>query len=326
VVYAFRTADVAAEVAGRVVERLVEPGDRVEAGDILVALDAERHQLAVDEARATLRARLVDREEARRELERGDELMARNTISASQHDALRFASDRASSAEALARAALGRAQRALADTQVRAPFAGTVESISVDEGDYAMPGGPIARVADFTRVRVKTGVTAGRAATIEVGADASAAFAALGGRRFEGRVRAIGRIAEGGSGTYPVEVWLEQPDANLREGMVASVRFSGAGEKPTTLVPRAALLRRGGVLSLFAVDESAGDPRAVARPVRVGRSGPHAVELLEGAQVGERVVIDGLFALRDGARVFIDDSAPKAPANTGDARPSESEE
>jgi multidrug efflux system membrane fusion protein len=59
-------------------------------------------------------------------------------------------------------------------------------------------------------------------------------------------------------------------------------------------------------MAVFVVDRSSGEPRAVARPVRLGRSNAEKIEVLEGVSVGEEVVIDGLFALRDGAPVLVE--------------------
>lgn len=316
VVFADRTADVAAEVAGRVLARLVEPGAQVAAGTALVRLDATQLDLAKREAAAALQARRVDLAEAVQELSRADELARQDALSQSRHDAARFAVDRAQSAQSLAEAALGRATRALADTTVRAPFAGTVEDVRVDVGDYAQPGTPVATVADFKRVRVKAGMTAAEAADITAGQEATAEFADLGGERLPGAVTSVGRVADR-SGTYTVEVWLTAPDPRLREGMVAELHVTAASDATSLLVPRSSLLRRPDGLSVFVVDESHDIPRAIARRVRVGRSGKASAEIVEGLEEGERVVTAGLFALRDGAAIQIDDSGTEIKANLG---------
>lgn len=310
VVYADRKAEVAAEVAGRVVERAVEAGARVEAGDVLVALDTTLLALAESEARATLEARRVDLAEAQKERTRATKLAKRGAMSQSQLDSARFAVDRARSAHALAEAALGRASRALADASVRAPFTGTVEQVMVDVGDYAQPGSQIATIADFGRVRVRAGITAAEAADVEEGQPATVEFADLGGERFAARVNSVGRVADR-SGTYRVEVWLDEADARLREGMVAQLQLIAGAETGSLLVPRSALLRRADGLSVFVVDERGEETTAVARRVRVGRSGVHDAEILEGLDAGERVVTDGLFALRDGARILVDSNAAR---------------
>ena len=70
-------------------------------------------------------------------------------------------------------------------------------------------------------------------------------------------------------------------------------------------------------MAVFVVERSSDEPRAVARPVRIGHSNAEKVEVLEGVSVGEEVVIDGLFALRDGAPVVVEKtSVVGAPAES----------
>jgi RND family efflux transporter MFP subunit len=306
VVSAFHRATIAAEASGRVVERRVEPGDLVEAGQALIELDATRLRLAVEQANATLRTREVDLAEARRELERGDRLLGDDAISRSRHDAQRFAVDRAKSAEDLARVALRTAQRNLADATVKAPFAGSVEEVQVDVGDHVSPGRPLATLVDFSRARIHAGVTSTEAAGLKRGTSAPIILEELGGAAVAAEIHSIGRIADRASGTYTVELWLDSPDGLLREGMVAQVRLPVEAGRSNPVVPRAALIRGETGMAVFVVDQRGGEPRAVARPVRIGRSNADKVEVLEGVSVGEQVVIDGLFALRDGAPVLVE--------------------
>jgi len=302
---AFRVARVSAEVMARVVARRVESGARVEAGHPLIELDATRLKIALDEARATLQAREVDLAEALRELQRAEELRRQDAVSERQHDALRFQVERSTSARDLANAALRRAERELADTVVRAPFAGTVEKVDVQVGDHVAPGAPVATLTDFQRVRVLAGVTASETANIHVGLATTISIPAL-GAELRAPVHSIGRIADRGDGTYPVEIWVDDPEERLREGMVARLSFAAANTMPAVVVPRQALIRRDGELHVFVVEGPAERLEASQRPVRVGRQSGDFVEITEGAAPGEQVVVEGLFALRDNSPVVID--------------------
>jgi RND family efflux transporter MFP subunit len=306
VVRAFHRAAISAETTGRVVVRHVEPGEIVEAGQALIELDATRLRLAVEQAEATLRTREVDLAEARRALERGDRLLGDDAISESRHDTQRFAVDRAKSAEKLARVALRTAKRNLADATVRAPFAGSVEEVRVDVGEHVTPGRPLATLVDFSRARIHAGVTGTEAAGLKPGTPAPVVLEELGGAAVEAEIHSVGRIADPASGTYTIELWLDSPDGLLREGMVAQVQLPTEAERQNPVVPRAALVRREAGMAVFVVDQTGGESRAVARLVRVGRSNAEKVEVLEGVSVGEEVVIDGLFALRDGAPVLVE--------------------
>ena len=313
VVNAFHKATTAAEVEGRVLERRIELGDRVKAQQVLILLDATRLELREDEARANVRAREIDLTDARRGLERGDQLVGKDAISESRHDDLRFGVERAETALSLARVALRTTRRSLADATVRAPFTGSVEAVHVDVGDYVSPGTPVAMLVDLSRARLRAGVTAAEAATLRTGETARAVFEDLGGLSLDGVIRSVGRVAHPQSGTYAVELLVENTDGQLREGMVAQVLLPQPAEGLERVVPRSALIRRDSQIAVFVVDRSQGEARAVARRVRVGRSNADLVEILEGVSLGDEVVIDGLFALSDGAPVLVE-SIPSGAA------------
>ena len=303
---AFRRATVAAETAGRVVERRAEPGDVVELGQALIILDDTRLRLSEEQAGATLRSREIDLAEARHDLERADRLVGDDAISKSRYDSLRFGVDRAASAVELARVALRTAQRNLVDATVCAPFGGSVEKLRVDVGDHVGPGTPLATLVDLARVRIHAGVTAAEAATLAPGTRAPVVFTDLGGVATEAEIRSVSRVADPASGTYAVELWLESPDPRLREGMVAQVRLPMVAQERRSVVPRAALIRRQGGAAVFVIERGAGETRAVARLVRTGRSNGDSVEILEGVSPKDEVVVEGLFALRDGAPVTVE--------------------
>jgi RND family efflux transporter MFP subunit len=306
VVEPFRSATVAAEVAARVVERHVEPGASIEAGAPLVTLDADLLGIAVDEARAAHAARGVDLAEAKRELARGEELRREDALSRQRYDALRFGVQRAASAERLAAATLRRAERARADAVVRAPFAGTVESVAVQVGDYLAPGQPVAAVADLSQVRLKAGVTAEEAAELAPGLAARVSLAGLGGEPVSTKIQSVGGVADAMTGTYPVELWLENADGRLRGGMVGQALLAPGSEAAALVVPRAAVLRREGALVVFRVERDGDTRRARLQPVEVGRGRGERVEIRRGLEAGQQVVVDGHFALTDGAPVSVD--------------------
>lgn len=301
VIEAFRKAVVAAEVDARVVARSVEPGDPVQAGQPLLLLDDERARIARDQAAAEVRRSEANAAQADSELIRGRDLFARQFISEDRLDALRFNLQRNRAQAVAAKAQLAAAQRALADTTVRAPFAGTAEQIHVQVGDYLKRGAAVATVADFSLARVRAGVTASEAGRLAGAETAELALDVLGGRRLSGRIQSVARLSESGSGTYPVEIWVEDPEGSLREGMVATVHVPYAAVESPASVPAEAVFRRNGAMHVFVVE----DQRAHLRPVRTGRSGGALIEIVDGLAPEETVVIDGQFALRDGAPVTI---------------------
>lgn len=305
-VYAFHKATITAETSARVVERLVERGDRVEAGQPLYRLDDSRARLELEQAVATVKLRETDLNHARRELERGRKLLERRAISEQRRDDLQYAVEQASNQLALARVARDTARRALADTRIDAPFAGVVESTEVDAGDFVAAGTPVASLVELSRVKIRAGVTAAETASLRPGLEATASFAALGGEGRPALLKSVGLVADAADGTYDVEFWVDNADGRLREGMIASVLLPADERAPSPLVPRGALIRRDGRMAVFLVEANGAADRARVRAVRIGRSEGDRVEVLEGLTGGERVVVEGHFALADGARVTLE--------------------
>ena len=306
IVEAFRTATVAAETDGRVVTRSVEPGDPVQARQVLVTLDNEKALIARDQANARVRARRVDLEQAGNELQRGRNLHAQEFISEDALEALGFAAARAKSALEGARADLAAAERVLADTEVRAPFTGIAELVHVHEGDYLRPGTPVVTLSDFSKARIKAGVTAREALLLQGAESAEVTLDTFGAAAFRGQISSLARVSDAVTGTYTLEIWLQDLPADLsgrlREGMLATVYLPYA-DAATLTVPSTAVFRRGGTMHVFLVN----DGHARLRPVRTGRTNGPSVEVLEGLVDGDLVVTDGQFALRDGAPVTVED-------------------
>ena len=301
VVEPFRRAVVAAEVGGRVLERLVEPGDAVAQGALLIRLDDERARIARAESLARRQTQAVNLAEARSELKRGEDLREQQFISDTELDGLRFAVQRASAGLRQAEAALAAAERAFEDSVIRAPFAGTAELVHVQMGDFLSAGSPVATMVDLSRARVRAGVTAREAAQLASTETARVALQAIGTDAFNGLVHSVGRISDAGSGTYPVEIWIENPSDVLREGMLATVHLPYTSPERSLVVPSAAVFRRDGHMHVFTVS---GDI-ASQRIVQTGRGNGSLIEIISGLSAGDLVVTEGQFALRDGARVIV---------------------
>lgn len=316
-VRAFHRATLTAEIQGRVVERVVEPGTRVEAGGAIVALDDSRFALALRRAEASLSAARTVLAHAEREYARAQQLFDQDAISTQRHDDLRHAVERARDELVLAEVNRDAARRDLADTRILAPFAGTVDSIAVDVGDFVAPGTPVAQVVDLSRVRLFGGVTAREAARLQPGQVARVGFSDLGGAVFEATLVSVGRVADPKDGTYGIELWMEDPEGRLRDGLVAEIDLPDVDEGPQLLARRAALLRRDGRMEVFVVVEEEGGPVARPRPVRTGRSQGEWVEILDGLEVGDRVVWDGHFALDAGTPVVLEGDGAASPPNGG---------
>lgn len=209
-----RTVDVRAETTGRVVERPVERGDRVAAGDLLCRLALEDRPARRKQADAAV-------DQARLEHQGSLRLRHRGLQS---ETAIAQAKARLAAAEAMLAAAVLDVER----TGMRAPFDGVVEDVGLHIGDFAQPGTPCARVVDLDPMLLVGRVSEADAHRFDRGAMASGRLA--NGAEVSGTVSFLGRQADPGTRTYRVEVTLPNPDYALRSGLTAEfdVRYGDA--------------------------------------------------------------------------------------------------
>ncbi|MFK7896584.1 MAG: efflux RND transporter periplasmic adaptor subunit [Myxococcota bacterium] len=303
---AFRRAAVMAETQGRVVARGVEPGAAVKKGQLIVELESSRARLELRRTEASLQAKRTVLAHAEREFARAERLRAQNALSTQAYDDLRNAVERAGDDLSLAKVARDTARRNLQDARIAAPFDGTVDSFAVNAGDFVAPGTPVATVVDLSRIRIYAGVTAQEAARLTPEMAARVSVSDLGGEIFDVTLKSVSRVATDSDGTYQIELWMDDPEGRMRDGLVAKIDLPDPDETLKLLAPRSALLRRDGHPEVFVIERAGEELVARARRLRTGRSQGEFVEILDGLSEGDAVVFDGHFALQDGAVVEVD--------------------
>ncbi len=299
VVDAWQDADLRAEVGGRVRAVEVDNGDRVEVGELLVRIDVSRQAAAAAAARAQVEGLEEDLDFARSEAERKQRLLERGSVAPVTLDAAQHGVTKAESGLAAARAQLSSARRQVADGRIEAPIAGIVTQRMVDPGDTAVPGAPLLQIVDLSRLRVRVGVSGPELSGLTLGSQAEVRIEDLGGLALEAEVVSIAPAANPRTGLFDVELHAENPGAQVRAGMVASVRLQSAQREPRVLVPREAVTRRGGQTVVFQIVEEV----VHIRPVRLGASGRDRIEILEGLEEGAEVATSALHALAEGVEV-----------------------
>jgi len=331
-------AEVAAEIAGRVIATPVERGSLVRANDQLIQILATEVEAQAREAQANaaqIEARLgleggtafdVERvpevanaraayQLAKNEFGRAERLYQDKLLSQSDFDqrsAQLEASQRqydvakngaAQQYQALmgARARVTVAQKALADTVVRAPFAGAVGERFVSVGDYVTRGAKVASVVRIDPLRVEltvpeqyvSAVAAGRAVTFEVDA--------YPGETFSGQVRYVSPSVTASTRALTLEAIVPNANGRLKPGFFATAQIEEAQQRPGILVPSAAIRTTAGTARVFVID---GD-RVEERIVMTGQVVADRVEIASGVKAGERVATTGVDQLVDGVRVAV---------------------
>lgn len=282
---AARAVVVRSETAGVVAATPTPEGSFVRRGQVLCRLAVDARQAALDQARANLRSRQLQRQAAAQLAEKGFRSQTQVLEAQAALDA----------AQAQVRAA----EIALEQVNIRAPFAGVFDRRDAEVGTYLSPGQPCGTMIELNPLVVFGDVPETEAARLRVGAPATAKL--LSGQVLNGRVRYVARDADPQTRTYRVEVAAANPSLEVRSGLSAEVRVSvGAG--PAHLVPLSALVLdsagRQGVRHVLA------DDRVAFSPVSVMEETPEGV-WVTGLAGDVRVITVGQSYVADGQKVRV---------------------
>lgn len=294
VVEAVRQTVLAAQVAGAVVTLPVRAGDRVQAGQVLVRLDARAAEQNALASAAQVRAARAAQEAATREFERQKQLFEKNYISRAALDRAE-AAFKAAQAEAAAQVASAGAARAQSDVHVlRAPYAGIVADVDVVLGDMAMPGRKLLTVYDPAALRVAAAIPQTVAARLASDAMPQVELAGNGARVAPFRVQLLPTVD---AASHTQELRLDLPPGLAAvPGTFARawLPLAGAGDA-RLFVPLNSVLRRAELTAVYIVGT---DGKPLLRQVRLGRAEGDRVEVLSGVAAGERVALDPQAAAR----------------------------
>ena len=286
-VEAFREADIYSESAGQVRKVSAEPGSHKKAGDALFTVDDELAASRERKADAHYR-------QTQRDVERYKTLYAEGAVPLSAFEAVQLQNEEAQ-AEFIA------ASRKFSDTKVKAPFAGTVTSRFVEQGELLHEGLKVAHMADMTKVKIIIFVPEREIIKFVPGAILSVTSDTYPGQRFSGRVSAVSDKS-GRDHTYRVEVILQNPERTVfRSGMFARVVTTGEGQRQAVLVPRIALVAGIRKPEVFVVRNG----NAYLKPFSAGMELQKELEVLDGLNVGESVVTSGQTELLNGSAVLV---------------------
>lgn len=236
-----RRATVASEVEGRVLEVLVDIGDKVVADETVIArVDDVWAKLQVEQAQADLAAAEARSRQSARELEHLESLAARNASDRRAIDDARAAAE-ADAAEVQAQnAALHRAEESAARVRIVAPFDGYVTKKHAEQGQWLDPGGAVVEVVSSGEIDAVIDVPEQQVGVIEVGMPIDVVVEAT-GQTLTGRVAAINPDGQNAARTYPVKVRLANPDGRLKVGMSVVAHVPMSVEREHLLVPRDAV-------------------------------------------------------------------------------------
>ena len=222
---AARTVIVRAETAGVVAATPAREGAFVGRGQVLCRLAVDARQASLDQAKANMKSRQLQREASANLAQKGYRSPTQVLQDQANLDA--------------ATAAVRQAEVALNQINIRAPFAGVFDQRDAEIGTYLAPGQPCGTVIELDPLLIVGDISETETGRVHVGASAVATL--VSGQTVAGRVRYVSREADPQTRTYRVEVEARNPNGAARSGLSAQVRLS-SGAGAAHLVPQTALV------------------------------------------------------------------------------------
>jgi membrane fusion protein (multidrug efflux system) len=302
---------VSADLPG-IVERIsFDSGRRVRAGAVLVELDARQE-------RAQLKAAEAARDLARLHLDRMRGLLDKGVASQAEYDS-------AAAAHTQAEARVGEIRATIERKRIRAPFSGILGIRQVNLGQYLAAGDPIVPLQSLDPIYVEFDVPQQAVAEIRAGSRVEVTAEGL-EARLPGEVTAVNAVFDEATRNLQVQATLANPEGVLHPGMFANVRVMTGASAPVVPLPASAISYAPYGDSVFIVEELEGPNGEAYRGVRqqvvkLGAGRGDQVAVVSGIESGAEVVTSGVFKLRNGAAVLVNND--KQPANDPTPEPAE---
>lgn len=300
---------VSADLPGIVASIEFTSGKRVRAGDVLVRLDTrqERAQLAAAEAQHRL----------------ANVNFKRLTVLKEQGVAPQAEFDQA---EAEAKQAEARVQEIRATIErktIRAPFNGMLGIRQVNLGQYVNPGQAIVPVQSLDQVFVDFSVPQQEIRNIRIGAELDITVEGDSGVAAKGKITAINSIIDQSTRNVHVQATFDNRDRKLLPGMFVEGKVLVGKTHPVVPIPASSIAHAPYGDFVFVVEEMKGPDgkpyRGVRQqPVKLGSARGDQVAVLEGVNVGEEVATSGVFKLRSGAAVAVQNDVQLGNSPTPD--------
>jgi membrane fusion protein (multidrug efflux system) len=308
-VAAVQGVTVAADLPGLVDRIAIDSGRMVRAGEVLVELDTRQEK-------AQMAAAIAQLDLTRLNLERARGLAAEGVVSQQDYD-------RASAEHKQAEARVGEIRAAIERKTIRAPFGGMLGIRQVNLGQYLAGGDPVVPLQSLDPIFVNFTVPQQEVGRLRLGGEVLAS--AEGAREpFTGRITAVNSVVDEATRNVQVQATFSNAHGRLRPGMFVQTRVLMGGQRKVVTLPASAINYAPYGDSVFIVEEvqgPKGDKYRGARQqvVKLGGALGDQVAVLSGVEAGSEVVSSGVFKLRNGAAVRVENAVQ--PANDQAPKP-----
>jgi len=278
-------AAVVAKVGGEVVEIVVEEGDRVSAGQLMARLDRDRLELEMRQAQAELNR-------LKQEYRRNVQLHERGLVSEGAFETLRYDLQALDASYRMAKLQLDYAD-------IRAPIDGVISARISKVGNTLNPGDELFRISNPRTLVAYLHVPQRDLFHFQVGQPARLSLDALPGEDHLAMIQRISPRIDPETGTFKVTLAVTEASSGLRPGMFARVQIVYDVHPDALLIPAGAVLSEDAEAAVFVVEQGV----ARRRPVATGLTNDQRVEIIDGLDGDEEIIVIGQSAVQDGTPV-----------------------
>ncbi len=286
---------VAAELTGKVVEIEFEPGAKVAKGDLLIRQDTSSEE-------AQLPGAVAQADQTRTKLARDAEMLKERIISQADYDASVAGHEQAVALVNTIRAAIGK-------KTIRAPFGGRLGIRQVNVGQILREGDPIVTLQSLDPIYVNFTLPQQQIPRLRTGMPVRVTCDALPGLTINGRITVVNPLVDTETRNVQVQATAANPGEKLRPGMFVNASVGLPVRQSVLAIPATAVLYAPYGDSVFVVDEAKdGKAGKVLRQqfVRLGEKRGDFVAVTQGLKAGEHIVTTGVFKMRNGQAVVVD--------------------
>ncbi len=294
---AVRQVMIRPEINGLLESVHFEEGNTVEKGELLYSIDDNKIRAELDAKQAALEESLANLDNARRIYQRRERLFKQDLGTEAERDEAQARYKALSAQVERIKAEIEGTREALADTRIKAPFAGLIGERHVDPGEWVSAGTGLSPLVQIDRLKIAFTVPEKYAGRIETGQQITARAPAAPEKEFDGTVYFVSPVIREDTRSFLIKAHIDNPEKTLLPGGFASVNLVLEVLRERPVIPEQALIPTRDGYMVFVVDE---DGKARGQTVSIGLRKLGFVEITEGLSAGETVIRAGHISVKEG--------------------------
>jgi len=297
------------KVAGTINNAPVQIGQRLSAGDLIAEIDPASYVLQAQQAQATLVEAQANNRRATANYERTKGLYANDNASLNDLESARAQAESAGAVVGAASKALEIARLNVSYTKLMVDTDCSIASLDIEVNENVASGQRVAVVSCGDAFEVTLDLPESLIGSVDETTPVSVHFGSIPDQEFSGIISEIAVALAAGSAAFPVVIKIAESHPSLRSGLAADVtfQFDSAADEGRVVIPVTAVVKDPNGTFVFIAEpaEIAGEAIVRHRTVKLGELSQLGIEVVDGLDVGDRVITAGVSIIRDGQRVLL---------------------